>query len=255
MIIIAFSAFLASGLTLFSGFGLGTLLMPVIALFFPVDAAIGMTALVHLANNVFKIALLGLKADREVVIRFGLPGTIASFAGAGLLVWLGSLHSVATYSLMGRTFEVVPIQMIVGIMIIVFVIMEISPWFSSITFDRNLLPVGGMVSGFFGGLSGNQGAFRSMFLLKAGLSKEQFIATGVVLAVMIDVSRLAVYGWDTLASHRGIDWLMVLVATISAFVGATIGIRLIHKVTIRSIQIIVSGFLIVVALGLILGII
>jgi acyl-CoA reductase-like NAD-dependent aldehyde dehydrogenase len=41
------------------------------------------------------------------------------------------------------------------------------------------LPVGGLLSGFFGGLSGHQGALRSVFLLRAGLTKESFIATGV----------------------------------------------------------------------------
>ena len=52
------AALLASGLTLFSGFGLGTLLMPVIALFFPLELAIAMTAMVHLSNHLFKIGLL-----------------------------------------------------------------------------------------------------------------------------------------------------------------------------------------------------
>jgi hypothetical protein len=45
------AAFAASGLTLFAGFGLGTLLMPVVALFFPVDVAIAITALVHRATT------------------------------------------------------------------------------------------------------------------------------------------------------------------------------------------------------------
>lgn len=47
-------------------------------------------------------------------------------------------------------------------------------------FPPHWLPLGGLLSGFFGGLSGNQGALRSAFLLKAGLSKEAFIATGTV---------------------------------------------------------------------------
>ena len=33
-------------------------------------------------------------------------------------------------------------------------------------------------SGFFGGLSGMQGALRSAFLARAGLSKEAFVASG-----------------------------------------------------------------------------
>lgn len=48
------------------------------------------------------------------------------------------------------------------------------------------------MSGFFGGLSGNQGAFRSAFLIKAGLSKDAYIATGVVAAVIVDLTRLGI---------------------------------------------------------------
>ena len=51
-LIVCVASLLASALTLFSGFGLGTLLMPVVALFFPLELAIAMTAIVHLANNV-----------------------------------------------------------------------------------------------------------------------------------------------------------------------------------------------------------
>lgn len=70
---IAVVALLASGLTLFSGFGLGTILTPVFALFFPVTLAVAATAVVHFANNLFKLALLARAADWAVVLRFGVP--------------------------------------------------------------------------------------------------------------------------------------------------------------------------------------
>ena len=75
-------------------------------------------------------------------------------------------------------------------------VLELLPVFTRLALDRRWLPVGGLVSGFFGGLSGHQGAFRSMFLVKAGLDKEAFVATGVVLAVVVDMARLVVYGFD-----------------------------------------------------------
>jgi hypothetical protein len=40
----------------------------------------------------------------------------------------------------------------------------------------------------------NQGALRTVFLIRANLSKESFIATGVVIACIVDVIRLSVYG-------------------------------------------------------------
>lgn len=66
-IVVSLAALFAAGLTLYSGFGLGTLLLPVFALFFPAEVAVVATAMVHGANNVFKVSLLGRQADREVV--------------------------------------------------------------------------------------------------------------------------------------------------------------------------------------------
>ncbi|MEJ2170449.1 MAG: hypothetical protein P8X90_33545 [Desulfobacterales bacterium] len=59
-VVICFAALITSGLTLFSGFGLGTLLMPVFAIFFPVEAAIALTAIVHFLDNLFKLLLVGV---------------------------------------------------------------------------------------------------------------------------------------------------------------------------------------------------
>ena len=83
--IVCIAALLASGLTLFSGFGLGTLLMPVVAIFFPLEIAIAITAVVHFSNNLFKLALMGHHADRSILLKFGLPAVIAALIGAALL--------------------------------------------------------------------------------------------------------------------------------------------------------------------------
>ena len=201
IIIIATVALFAAGLTLFSGFGLGTLLMPVIALFVPADVAIGITAIVHCANNLFKLGLLGKQANASVIVKFGVPAVFAAFCGAILLSWLTTLPALFEYSFLGSVKEITLIKSLIGIVIIIFVFVERSPVFSSMALDKKFLPVGGIISGFFGGLSGHQGAFRSLFLLKAGLSKEQFIATGIVLAVMVDLSRMSFYGFDALITQ------------------------------------------------------
>lgn len=83
--LIAFAALVGSTLTLFSGFGLGTMMTPVFALFFPVPLAIAATAVVHLASNLFKLGLLARAADWRVVLRFGLPAALAALVGAAAL--------------------------------------------------------------------------------------------------------------------------------------------------------------------------
>jgi hypothetical protein len=92
-----------------------------------------------------------------------------------------------------------------------------------------------------------------MFLIKAGLDKEQFVATGVVLAVMVDLARLSIYGGGTLLAGRSVDWPLVATATLAAFAGAFAGTRLLKKLTILTVQLCVAGMLTVVALGLMTG--
>jgi len=102
------AAFLTAGLTFFSGFGLGTVLLPVFALFFPVEVAIGLTAVVHLANNLFKLALVGKYANIGIVLRFGLPALLAAFLGAEALLRLSHLPPLANWQAFGHTFQVAP---------------------------------------------------------------------------------------------------------------------------------------------------
>ena len=193
-LIIILVAFGAAMLTFFSGFGLGTILMPVFALFFPVEIAIAITAIVHLANNLFKASLVWKFINLKVVAWFTIPAAIAALAGALLLNKLSVQAELFSYYLGGHQMQVTTLKLVISILLAVFAIMEIDRRFEKITLRKGFLPLGGTLSGFFGGLSGHQGALRSMFLLRAGLNKEGFIATGIAAAIVIDISRLSVYG-------------------------------------------------------------
>lgn len=253
LLIVATAAFLASFLTLFSGFGLGTLLMPVFALFFPVTAAIAMTALVHFANNIFKLILLGRFADRKIVVRFGVPAVLSAFLGARLLAWLSDLPALASYEWMGGTAMVTPVKLGIGLMMIFFAFLEIIPAFSRASLDPKWVPVGGILSGFFGGLSGHQGALRSAFLIRCRLSKEAFISTGVVIACAVDIIRLSVYATEfqglLIGEHR--TWIGI--ACFSAFAGVWAARKFLTKMTIGFVQNCVAFFLTLIGLGLCAG--
>lgn len=246
-------ALLASALTFFSGFGLGTLLLPAFALFFPVAQAVALTAVVHFLNNLFKLALVGRYADWRIVLRFGLPAIVAAFAGAGMLVWLAGIAPVYTYAAFGRDFSVTPVKLVVGLLLFAFALLELLPRFRALTFRREVMPLGGLLSGFFGGLSGMQGALRSAFLARAGLGKETFIGTGVVIACLIDLSRLGVYSAALRSEGSRLDYGLLATAVLAAFLGALAGNRYLKKMTMPGIQRIVAVMLAAVALGLVLG--
>jgi uncharacterized membrane protein YfcA len=245
--------FVVSGLTFFSGFGLGTLLLPAFVLFFPVEIAVGLTAVVHAINNAFKFSIVRGQVDRSVVLRFGLPAMAASYLGAILLTALSHAHTAWGYHIFGRSFTTSPMNVVMALLIALFVALEIAPRLQRLSVSRKYLPLGGVLSGFFGGLSGHQGAFRSIFLLRSGLSKEAFIASGIAIALMVDSVRLAVYGvaLSSDAVQENLPLLLTVIA--AAFAGALTGSRLAQKATLHSIQIIVSILLFVVAGGLLTG--
>lgn len=148
-----------------------------------------------------------------------------------------------------------PAKLAVAVLMITFALFEIIPEFEKFSFDKKFLPIGGILSGFFGGLSGHQGALRSAFLMKCGLEKESFIATGVVIACIVDISRISVYAAHFAPSGISDNAYLLTAATVSAFTGAFIGKKFLKKVTIRTIQIIVSAMLFGIAVGLGVGLI
>jgi uncharacterized membrane protein YfcA len=255
IIILSLAAFLVAILTFFSGFGLGTILTPVFMIFFPVDLAIALTGVVHFFNNIFKLILVGKKADKQVALRFGIPAVIAAFAGAWLLLRITNLQPLFAYAIGGRSFEVSPVKFIISVLLIVFAIIYLVPYFNKLQFGKNKLPIGGALSGFFGGLSGNQGALRSAFLVKAGLSKEAFIATAAVVSTFVDFTRLSVYAtrFTKAGLHENIT--LVICATLAAIAGAYAGNKLLKKVTLKFIQMLVAIMLILLSIALGAGLI
>lgn len=254
-ILIPIVALLASALTFFSGFGLGTLLLPAFALFFPVDVAIALTAIVHFLNNAFKLVLVKKHINWKIALQFGIPALLFSFLGAFLLDKITHANILSEYTLNGKVFQITLMKIIVAVLLIFFALFELIPKLKNLQFPEKYLPLGGMLSGFFGGLSGHQGALRSAFLTKVGLSKEAFIATGVIIACMIDISRMSVYFANISKVKDALNLNLIIVATLSAFIGVYFGNKLVKKITIDTIQKIVAFMIIVFAIALGFGIV
>lgn len=252
-LVICTVALLASALTFFSGFGLGTLLLPAFAMFFPIEQAVALTAVVHFLNGLFKLVLVGRHADRRAIFSFGLPAIATSFLGAWVLVWLAGIAPVFSYSVFGQLVSVTPVKLIIGLLLLAFASLELLPQFRTLSFGLQYMPLGGLLSGFFGGLSGMQGALRSAFLSRAGLTKEAFIGTGVVIACLIDVSRLAIYSTSLARQSARFNYGLLAAAVLAAFLGAALGNRYLKKITMPGIQLVVAIMLFVVALGLVSG--
>lgn len=254
-IVIGLAALFASLLTFFSGFGLGTVLLPVFVFFFPVDLAVALTAIVHLLNNFFKFGLTRKHINTGILLKFGIPGILGAILGALLLLHLSDMDPIFHYTMFLEEFTVMPINLVIGCLLIIFALFEFIPLLRKLSLPRHFLLIGGFFSGFFGGLSGHQGALRSTFLIRYGLSKEVFIATGVAIALFVDIARLSVYTSKFYSPDITNEIPYLAVAVLSAFMGAYIGRQALQKITLENIHLMVGVLLIVVGVGMATGII
>lgn len=238
LLLLALAALAISFATFFTGFGLGTLLTPMLLLWVPVDVAIGLTAVVHLANNLFKLAILPARPPARILWGFGLPAVLSAFLGAALLTWWGPNDAMPR---------------ILGAVLMALAVLELLPAVRRWEFPAKALPLGGFLSGFLGGLTGNQGALRSAFLVRSGLSKEALVASTVAISLGVDVTRLGMYA----STWSDLPWaeygLILGAAGIPALIGSFIGRKYLPKIRMERIELAVSLGLFTVGMYLLVG--
>ena len=203
---------LAAALTVPAGFGLATMLTPIILLWLPPHEAIAVVAIIHGAHNAWKLKLLRSSVDFIAVKRYGWALVIGAIIGA-------VLHSYIPSD---------PLLLVVGIALIVLPILSVTERWTNIRLPDTEDRIGGFGSGFFGGLTGHQGALRAMFLQKRLPDKVAYAATASILALAVDVTRIPIY---IMFEGNSIldEYIMIPCLVISAILGVNLGKRWLTK--------------------------
>jgi uncharacterized membrane protein YfcA len=178
-----------------------------------------------------------------------------AFLGSFILFQLNDEVILYSYELMGNTKKISLVKFIVSLLLIVFALIDLIPFFNKLKFDSKSLSYGGFLSGFFGGLTGNQGALRSAFLIKIGLDKKVFIGTTVVISSLVDFTRLSVYTTNLYNLNLNDYSAVGFFAISSGVIGSYLGNKLLKKVTLKSIKILVAFMILFLAMALLIGLI
>ena len=248
-------ATLGSGLSFFSGFGFGTMLLPVMALFFDLQTAVFATAIVHFLNNVFKLTLVGKYAHWKTVIQFGIPSAVGAFLGAEALNYLAHLQQPLHVEFWIIETNTTFLGVTMGLVLILLAAMEYSNALVRVNKAPRILWLGGVFSGFFGGLSGQQGAIRSAFLMNHFEDKQVFIGTRAALAFIVDAVRIFTYAASFQLFLQHEIYLPMAVALIGGMSGALIGNKFLKKTSIEWIRKSVMVFLFVMGTLMIAGLV
>jgi uncharacterized membrane protein YfcA len=226
--VIAGVALVSAGIAAVTGFGIGSLLTPTLAIETGTKLAVAAISIPHLVGTAQRFWLLRAYVDRHVLLSFGVTSAAGGLAGA-------LIHSSVSSRALALVF---------GIVVALAGISELTGWMRRVRWGRRSAWVAGAVSGALGGMVGNQGGIRTAALLGFDVPKQSFVATATAIGLFVDGARMPIY---FATQYREIVrvWPLVLTATLAVVIGTAFGIRVLGKVPEQTFRRTVAVLLIV----------
>ncbi len=229
--LLTFAGIVAGAIAAISGFGIGSILTPLLATWIGTKLAVALVSIPHFIGTTLRFVVIRQHVDRHVLWSFGLTSAAGGLTGALLHIWLRS--GVLSY--------------VLGALLVFAGVMGLSGLAARMRFGKRTAWIAGGLSGLFGGLVGNQGGIRSAALLGFNLQPTAFVATATAIALLIDVCRMPVYAvlqYQQIATQ----WRLAGVATLGVVIGTLSGKWMLQRIPPKIFRAILSG--IILALGI-----
>lgn len=207
------AAVTAGGLAAVTGFGIGSLLTPVLALQVDTRLAVAAVSIPHVLGTALRFWLLNGGVDRRVLWSFGLTSAAGGLIGAALQGWLGNRW----------------LNVVFGALLMFAAVSQTTGLAGRMRFRGVVAWLAGALSGLLGGLVGNQGGIRSAALLAFDLPKRSFIATATAIGLFVDGARMPVY---VATQHTALwsIWPWIALASVGVCVGTVLGNRTLARI-------------------------
>jgi len=225
--------FIAAVFGTITGFGISTIMVPIVLFFYPLPSTLLFVALIHFAGDIWKIIFFKSGIRWKLILSFGIPGIAASYLGASLILSISDV-------LMKRILAVFLLSYVV------FVVIK-KEW--SVPQKTTTGIIGGSLYGFSAGIFGIGGAVRSAFLTVYNLPKEVYIFTAGAIALFVDITRIAKYisGGPSVQSF----FLITLAVCIPiSLLGAYMAKKVVHQVPQKKFRTIIAVFIGLMAIKL-----
>jgi uncharacterized protein len=235
--LLAVSAVLAAAIAAVTGFGVGSVLTPVLATVTGTKLAVAAVSIPHLVATAQRFWVLRAHVERRVLVRFGIASAIGGLAGA-------LIHARVSSRALAIVF---------GAVVTLAGLSELTGWMRRVRWGRGSAWIAGALSGALGGAVGNQGGIRAAALLGFEIPKEKFVATATAIALFVDGARIPVY---LATEYREIlrIWPLVAVTTAGVIVGTAVGTKLLGRIPERIFRRVVAVLLVALGAYMIVGI-
>lgn len=232
--VLAVVSILAGAIASVSGFGIGSLLTPVLAVRVGTKLAVAAVSIPHVAATALRFWLMREHVDRKLLWSFGLMSAAGGLLGALLHNYAGSPA----------------LTIVFGSLLIFTGLMGLTGLSERLRFRGWVGWLAGGVSGLLGGLVGNQGGIRAGAMLGFDVPRHAFVATATAVGLIVDGARLPVY----LAS-QGEEmfalWPFLLAATVGTLFGTLVGERLLRRLPEGLYRRLVAGLVLVLGVFMI----
>ncbi len=204
-LLVLLTAILAGAVASVTGFGIGSLLTPVLALSVGTRVAVAAVSIPHVVGTAIRFWLLRRHVDRRVLWSFGLTSATGGLIGA-------ALYSIASNRWLSVVF---------GTLLLFVAVSELAGLSRRMRFRGWMAWFAGLLSGLLGGLVGNQGGIRSAALLGFDLRRETFVGTATAIALFVDGARVPIYvmtqraDLDALSAWIGLAIAGVVIGTLA----------------------------------------
>lgn len=235
LILVGLASIIAGGIAAVSGFGIGSVLTPLLLLWFPAAQSVALVAMPHALASVIRWVRLRRDVDRFTFVQFGIASALGGLMGALLQGRLGGVILTA----------------LLGVLLLLAGGSELAQRHLPLP-NRSVFRLGGgLLSGAFGGLVGNQGGIRTAALLGFRLNPRQLVATSTASAIIVDLVRVPIY------MHRSLSVItsnipLLLVAAAGATVGTFVGVPVLSRIPVGAYRRIIGAMLVLLGAGLLL---
>jgi uncharacterized membrane protein YfcA len=236
LLLVIIVAVVAGAIASVAGFGIGSLLTPLVGLQLDIKVAVAVVSIPHLLGTALRYWMLRRHVDRRVLWSFGLTSALGGLVGALLGTFMSSPILTA----------------VLGVLLVFAGATGLTGFAGRMRFSGWTAWIAGAVSGVFGGLVGNQGGIRSAALLGFEIRKEAFVATATAVGLMVDGARMPVYLFTQWREIAG-AWPYVAAATIGVVLGTLAGQRLLRWIPEATFRQVVSASILILGVALLIG--
>lgn len=228
--------FFASTVTAVVGFGISSIIVPVLLFFYSLPVVISFAVVIRWVDDVWKLIFYKTKLEWRIIALVGLPVVLVGFVASRLVINLPE-------DILLKIF---------GVLLLVYSISLLYRKSSLEIFNNNKLAavLGSSFVGLIGGFFGTEGPFRAGLLSSFDLDKKSFVFTSIIIAFIMDTTRFVGYLMEGAVIEN--SFLQGLPLFILATVGGTFfGRKILTNIPKDKFKVVIAMALIVIAVNFI----